>query len=40
MTAFLNMYVEQFKTFPNISIPILPHKKQKWWLEAYIKYAA
>jgi len=32
------MYVEQFKMFPNISAPILPHKKQKWWLEAYIKW--
>jgi len=28
MTAFLNIYVEQFKIFPNISIPILPYKKQ------------
>jgi len=27
MTAFLNVYVEQFKMFLNIGAPILPRRK-------------
>jgi hypothetical protein len=38
MTAFLNLYIEQIKMFPNINLLILQHKKQKWLLEAYIKW--